>query len=158
MLINFVKKSFLTCTLKSPTYKGVVLFSPRAVEEILLGTILYHASGSSVMDGKSIWNQSIGKKVVSPLISISDHPHDPRFTGATAFDGDGSPNMKPLPIGNGVQNAVHRLHSAKTGASPLRTSGLFALVVEPGKTDLKEMQNARNELLIVDRFSETSTH
>lgn len=141
---------------KSPTYKGQVLLSPRAVEEILLGTILYHASGSSVMDGKSKWNESIGKKVVSPLLTITDHPHDERFTGASAFDGDGLPTRNHAIIKHGVLNLhLHDCYSAKrSGTKSNACSGApFAMIVAPGNGDLKSMRSARSEILLVDRFS-----
>ena len=141
---------------KAPSYKGQVLLSPRAVEEILLGTILYHASGSSVMDGKSKWSESVGKKVVSPLLTITDHPHDERFTGATAFDGDGLPTRDHTLIKNGILGMhLHDCYSAKkTGTKSNACSGApFAMVVAPGSGELKAMRSARPELLLVDRFS-----
>lgn len=140
----------------SPSYNGQVLLSPRAVEEILLGTILYHASGSSVMDGKSKWNQEIGKKVVSSLLTITDHPHDKRFTGATAFDGDGLPTRDHTLIQDGVlMMHLHDCYSAKrTKTKSTATSGgPFAMVLKGGQGDLHQMKRARNEILVVDRFS-----
>lgn len=141
---------------KAPSYKGQILLSPRAVEEILLGTILYHASGSSVMDGKSKWNESVGKRVVSPLLTLTDHPHDERFTGATAFDGDGLPTRNQTIVKDGVLNMhLHDCYSAKrTGTTSNACSGApFAMVVAPGTGDLKAMRSARPEMLLVDRFS-----
>ncbi len=141
---------------KSPSYKGLILFSPRAVEEILLGTILYHASGQAVKDGKSNWANHVGKNVVSPLLTITDHPHDKRFTGATTFDGDGLPTRDHTIVKDGILAMhLHDCYSAKkTGKSSTATNGgPFALVVDGGVGDLKAMQQARSEILVVDRFS-----
>jgi PmbA protein len=141
---------------KSPSYKGVVLLSPRAVEEILLGTIFYHASGSSVMDGKSKWDKAIDSQVVHPLMTLIDRPHDPMFTGATAFDGDGLPTRDHCIVEAGrLKMHLHDCYSAKrTGKTSTATSGgPFALTMNAGSDELASMRTARNELLVVDRFS-----
>lgn len=141
---------------KSPTYKGPVLFTPRAVEEILLGTILYHMSGASVMDGKSQWNEKINKDVVSKLLTLNDEPHLARFSGATSFDGDGLPTAPRSLLKDGVlMTHLHDCYTAKRckASSTASSGGPFALVMAPGQGDLKAMMNARNELLVVDRFS-----
>jgi PmbA protein len=142
--------------IKIPSYKGPVLLTPRAVEEILLGTILYHMSGASVMDGKSQWADKVKSEVISKLISLKDEPHDSRFSGATAFDGDGLPtSARPL-INHGVlMTHLHDCYSAKRckTTSTASSGGPFALVMAAGPDDLKTMMNARSDLLVVDRFS-----
>ena len=142
--------------IKIPSYKGPVLLTPRAVEEILLGTILYHMSGASVMDGKSQWADKVKSEVISKLISLKDEPHDSRFSGATAFDGDGLPtSARPL-INHGVlMTHLHDCYSAKRckTTSTASSGGPFALVMAAGQDDLKTMMNARSDLLVVDRFS-----
>lgn len=141
---------------KIPSYKGPVLLTPRAVEEILLGTILYHMSGASVMDGKSQWSDKIKAEVISKLISLKDEPHDRRFSGATSFDGDGLPTAARSLIHHGVlMTHLHDCYSAnrcKTN-STASSGGPFALVMAAGQDDLKTMMNARSDLLVVDRFS-----
>jgi PmbA protein len=142
--------------IKGPSYKGPVLLSPRAVEEILLGTILYHSSGSSVMDGKSQWGNKIGESVVSKLIHLSDDPHNSRFSGATSFDSDGLPTAPRVLIKNGVlTNHLHDCYTAKhCGTKSTATSGgPFSLICAAGTGNLEKMMNARSELLVVDRFS-----
>jgi PmbA protein len=142
--------------IKAPAYKGLVLLSPRAVEEILLGTVLYHMAGSSVMDGKSQWHDKCGQKVISSMITLRDDPHHREFSGATSFDGDGFPTSARTLIQNGVLQAhLHDVYTAnRCKSKPTATSGgPFSLIMEQGVTDLKTMQNARADLLVVDRFS-----
>jgi PmbA protein len=142
--------------IKAPTYKGIVLLTPRAVEEILLGTILYHMAGSSVMDGKSQWNQKIGSQVVSKMIHLTDDPHNERFSGATAFDGDGLPTSKRVLVNDGVlMTHLHDCYTANRckSKSTATSGGPFALICKSGNDDLASMMNARSELLVVDRFS-----
>ena len=141
---------------KAPTYKGPVLLTPRAVEEILLGTILYHSAGSSVMDGKSQWGDKIGKQVVSQLIKLSDDPHNSAFSGATSFDGDGIPTTARDIIKDGVLlTHLHDCYTAKRckSKSTATSGGPFALMCAPGTGDIKTMMNARSDMLVVDRFS-----
>lgn len=141
---------------KSPSYKGQVLLSPRAVEEILLETILYHAAGSSVMDGKSRWSKEIGSQVVSSQLTIQDQPHSRLFTGATAFDGDGLPTIDHTILKDGkLLMHLHDCYSAKRMGthSTATAGGPFALTLAAGTGDLNVMKTARSELLLVDRFS-----
>jgi PmbA protein len=142
-----------------PSYKGQILLSPRAVQEILLGTALYHISGRSVMDGKSLWEKSIGQQVMSPLFTLRDDPHDPRFSGATSFDGDGVPTRAMTIVDQGVLKLhLHDVYSAKkTGTKTTGSAGgPFAMSVMPGDRPLAAMTKARPELLMVDRFSGNS--
>ncbi len=141
---------------KAPTYKGPILMTPRAVEEILLGTILYHMSGASVMDGKSQWHDKIGKAVISKMISISDAPRNAAFSGATAFDGDGLPTVGQDLVKDGVlMTHLHDCYTANRckSKSTHTSGGPFSLMCSPGSGQLKDMMNARQELLVVDRFS-----
>jgi PmbA protein len=142
-----------------PSYKGAVLFSPRAVQEILLGMILYHAGGRQVMDGKSRWDKAIGTKVLSDKLTLLDDPHDPRFSGATAFDGDGVPTRRRTIIDRGTLNLhLHDCYSAKrTGTKTTATAGgPFALQVAAGATPYADVVKSYDNLLLIDRFSGNS--
>jgi len=144
---------------KCPSYRGPVLLSPRAVEDLIVGMALYHASGSSVMDGKSQWNDAIGKEVIAPLVTIHDNPHDSRMSGATAFDSDGLPTRTHAIIERGtLRTHLHDLYTArKTNAkSTAMAGGPFALALAPGEAALSDLAGARGELLMVDRFSGNS--
>ena len=144
---------------KSPSYKGLVLLSPRAIDDFITGFILYHASGSSVMDGKSSWTNSIGTKVLSDKFSLQDSPHDPRFSGATSFDGDGLPTRDQFIVENGIlKTHLHDCYSAKrckTKSNAL-SGGPFAMRVAKGSDDLAKLQSSRDELLVIDRFAGNS--
>lgn len=144
---------------KAPSYKGPVLFSPRAVQELLFGMILYHAGGRQVMDGKSRWEKSVGQKVTSDKLTLLDKPHDPRFAGATAFDGDGIPTAGATILKQGVLGPhLHDLYSAKkTGSKTTgHSGGPFALELATGTDTLPSILKAHSNLLMVDRFSGNS--
>lgn len=141
---------------RCPSYHGPVLLSPRAVEEILLGTMFYHMSGSSVMDQKSQWESKVGEKVASESLTLIDQPHRIDLAGTTSFDGDGLPTGDKTLIDTGALK-LHLLdcYSAnKLGKrSNAMNGGPFCLKMLPGKDSLKSMMSARNELLLIDRFS-----
>ena len=142
--------------MKCPAYKGAVLISPRAANDLLLGTLLFHTSGRSVMDGKSRFEKSLLKEVCSPLISISDNPHDEELVGATSYDSDGLVTRKQSIIEKGVlKTHLHDCYSAhKTGATSTATSGgPFGLTIGAGDKDKKDLLNGRSELLYITRFS-----
>ena len=163
---RFAKKilSFLKPR-QCPSYKGVVLLSPRAVRELLADTMLYHMSGRQVMDGKSRWDNALGQQAVSALITVTDHPHDARFSGATSFDGDGLSTRDQTLIKHGVlQTHLHDLYSAKRCsarfgqpvASSAMSGGPFAMAVAPGTTTFANLAGSQNHLLMIDRFSGNS--
>lgn len=141
---------------KCPSYKGAVLLSPRAVQELIVGMIQYHVGGRQVMDGKSRWEKSLGEKVLSEHLTLRDHPHDPRFSGCTAFDGDGLPTAPRILLDKGVlKEHLHDCYSAKKcKAKPTGTSGgPFACEFTAGSTPLADLLAANGPLLLVDRFS-----
>jgi PmbA protein len=157
---KFVKKLLgLLKPRQAPSYKGAVLFTPRAVQEILLGMVLYHAGGRQVMDGKSRWDKKVGERVLSDKLTVLDDPHDKRFSGATAFDGDGVPTHKTTIIDKGVLGLhLHDCYSAKrTGTkTTAHSGGPFACQVAAGRDKYEDVVRAHDKLLVVDRFSGNS--
>lgn len=144
---------------KAPSYKGPILMTPRAVQELLFGMVLYHAGGRQVMDAKSRWNDAVGKEVVSKLLTLKDNPHDPRLSGATAFDGDGVPTRPTTILDKGVLALhLHDCYSAKRCKTKTtgHSGGPFALELAAGTSTLTDLAKSRKELLVVDRFSGNS--
>jgi PmbA protein len=141
---------------KAHSYKGLVVFSPRAVEELLAGFMLYHASGSAVMDGKSRWENEVGNAVMSPVITLRDRPHDPAFAGATSFDSDGLPTVDHTIFDSGkLCLHIHDCYSARRckTTSNAMSGGPFAMAFAPGGALLADLLRSRREILLVDRFS-----
>jgi PmbA protein len=157
---KFVKKILGALHPKQcPSYKGAVLFSPRAVQEIICGMVLYHAGGRQVMDGKSRWAEDVGKAVLSDKLTFADDPHDKRFSGATSFDGDGVPTHATTIVDKGVLKLhLHDCYSAKrTGKkTTAHSGGPFALRVAAGRDKYEDVVGRYDTLLLVDRFSGNS--
>lgn len=148
-----------------PSYKGAVLLSPRAVRELFADMMLYHMGGRQVMDAKSRWEQSLGQRVVSPLITVTDHPLDARFSGATSFDSDGLVTKTQTLVEQGIlQQHLHDLYSANRTSARLGkaikangTAGApFAMAFAPGSTSFADLVSGHNQLLMIDRFSGNS--
>lgn len=157
---RFVKKIVSGLgAIKCPSYKGSVLFSPRAFQELLSGMILYHASGRQVMDGRSKWEKEVGNRVISDKITMVDNPHDRLFSGSTSFDSDGIPTRKHTIVDKGVLKMhLHDCYSAKRcGAVSTATGGgPFSLDIGAGTDELKSMGSSQKNLLVIDRFSGNS--
>ncbi|MBF0442517.1 MAG: TldD/PmbA family protein [Oligoflexales bacterium] len=141
---------------RCPIYKGALIFSPRAVESILLDCWLYHIEGRQVMDGKSRWKECVGKKVVSKQIALWDTPHVENLHGSTSFDDDGIPT-KTMPV---IENGRLLLHlhdcytARKTGNIPKGTAGgPFAIHLKGGDVGIEDLCRYKKEILYVDRFS-----
>ena len=140
----------------APSYHGLVVFGPRAFKSIFVNTILFQASGRSVMDKKSKWENFVGKSVASPLLTIVDNPHAAELMGCTAYDGEGLPTRfnSILDAGKLVQFNCDLYSGAKLGVAPRGLDGgPFGLIVSPGSMTLDEMTKSRKEILFIDRFS-----
>lgn len=157
---QFVKKILnLFNPIQPPSYKGTVALSPRAVSELLLGTILFHTSGRQIMDGRSQWKDSIGKLVANENFTLTDNPHDRRLHGATGWDSDGLPtSARPI-----IEKGVLKMHLMDCySAKKLNTSangmagGPYGLSVEAGNTPIADLLKDKDSILVVDRFSGNS--
>lgn len=139
-----------------PSYTGLVLFTPRAVEDLLVGQLLFHCYGSQIMDGKSRWADKIGAQVMSDQLSFIDRPHNPERQGATSYDSDGLPTKDREIIANGVlKSHMYGCYSAKKlGTEPNgMAGGPFCLDVLPGNVPLADLKASKTPILMFDRFS-----
>ena len=142
--------------IKCPSYKGLVIISPRALEDLWLSLMMFHISGRQVMDGKSRWIDKVGKKVMDSNITIIDDPNDPKIMGATSFDSDGVGTSKKEIIKNGILSQhYHDTYSAKKTGSAINgvAGGPFGLKVAPGDIPFTQLTQQEKPILLVDRFS-----
>lgn len=140
----------------SPSYKGVVVLSPRALRPLIISTILFHASGSAVMDGKSKWSKKIGEQIASKKLSLHDNPHSPLLAGASSYDSDGLPtSAKEIVTEGKLMDHLHSCYTANRTAtkSNAQSGGPFGLTLESGDQKLAELLKLQKETLLVNRFS-----
>lgn len=154
----------------APSYKGKVVFSPRAVLDILIEPLCYHLNGRVILEGSSRWNlQTLGEQVLSPLLNLRDTAWlADRFSCGT-FDREGTPTQNLQMIEAGVLGKIFLdhysakgLHQTSTGhasggSSSLPSVGPHTLLVAPGTTPLSELMRQTHSnaggLLLVHRFS-----
>ncbi len=141
---------------QAPSYQGKVLLSPRAFDDLILGTMLFHASGRKIMDGKSRWGQSVNQKVCSDLFTIVDNPHNKDMSGSTSYDGDGLPTRQKTLIKNGVLlDHLYDCYSAKRlgKVSNASSGGPFGLQVTAGNCSKEQLFSSAPEIVFIERFS-----
>ncbi len=152
------------------TYKGVVVFSPRAALEILIDSLVYHFNGRNLVEGTSRWKLGeLGKKLFHPSLTILDDPWKTDRAGCTLFDREGTP-ARPLTLLEGgtwknvmldhyAAKALGRTSTGHAGGGPSGIPGLgsHGIVVAGGttpvKTLLKDIASKQKNMLIVHRFS-----
>lgn len=104
---------------KIPTGEVPVVFDPETAGE-LLGTLFQAISGYSVFRNSTFLKDRLGEQIASPLLTVVDEGRMPRGLGSRAFDGEGLPTRRNVPIEAGVlQFFVCDSYSArKIGAKP----------------------------------------
>jgi PmbA protein len=152
------------------TYKGVVIFSPRAALEILVDSISYHFNGRNLVEGTSRWKlEELGKKLFHPSFHLKDDPWKTDRAGCTLFDREGTP-ARPLSLVESGEwkNVLLDHYAAKAlgrsstghavgGPSSLPALSSHSLCVGAGKTPiaglLKDVATRQKQVLIVHRYS-----
>ncbi len=84
------------------TYKGKVLFSPDAFEEVFLDTLFDAVDGDTVFKGKSRLKDKLGKRIASPGFLLVDDGTVPGGLGSASFDREGLPHRRTVLVGDGV--------------------------------------------------------
>jgi PmbA protein len=139
------------------SFQGKLLLSPALVEELLIDPMIYHISGSNIMDGKSRWENHLGKKVCHENIHIEDRPFDRNLRGCTAFSSEGIPtsNMTIVDRGELVTHLDSVYSSKKRNVKPTGNgAGPHCAWIAPGKHNLVELLSEQSEYVLEPgRFS-----
>ncbi len=149
----------------SPGEYDVVL-PPAAVSDFLFFLAYTAFNGKACNEGRSPFASSMGKKLMSDILTISDDPFDNLSTGAP-FDFEGSPKNKLLLIENGVIKAcAHDRRSAKIAGIESSGHSLpqpnsygpipFNLKVSAGESTLESMIASTERGLYVTHFHYTN--
>jgi PmbA protein len=153
------------------SYKGLVVFTPRAVQEILTGSLLYHLNGRVLTEKIGRWKlEDLGKLVVDKRLTLRDMPWLPGRTGFSRFDREGVPTQnRKLIDGGKIAGWLLDGYSAKAlGLQPTGNSAggpsappnvsAHSLVLdggdEPLAQGLKRLAEAQKDgFLVVHRYS-----
>ncbi|NBT58963.1 TldD/PmbA family protein, partial [bacterium] len=152
------------------SYRGPVLFSPRAVLDILLDSLIYHLNGRVILDGSSRWKLTDkDKDLLDSKITLVDSPwlYD-RFS-CGLFDREGMPTETLELFARGqLKNFLLDNYSAKGlqlssnghavgGASSIPTVGSHSLCLKGGDKPLshlmKESDPSAQGILWINRYS-----
>ena len=168
---NFVQEVVRNLqTGKSRSYKGLVLFTPRAVLDILVSTLAYHFNGRVVAENTGKWALKDRDNVIlNPKITLTDNPWLPDRSGCSSFDREGTPTKPISLIESGLLKnfcldlyAAHALQLSSTGhaaggPSSLPSVSNHTLCLSGGslpKSQLYEMASStQKSFLVVHRYS-----
>ena len=157
---GFVRKrlenSILSLSAKplSGKFEGTVVFTPDCLEDFIGMLITNFASDSVLIDGTSLWKDSVGSKVAADCVSIAFRTEDPRNVITNRYTAEGFRCEDLSFIENGVlKTHLLSLYAAnKTGRSPVKTSST-GMVVAPGEKSLDEIISGIDKGLIIGYFS-----
>ncbi len=142
---------------KGESYKGAVLLSPAALGQLLLYPLRYQIGGEQIMDGKSHWEDSLGEKVASELITIRDNPFNLALYGATPYDAEGVATKEwPLVTRGVLDTHIDSTYTAKrrgTTSTGHAGSNLHGVELAPGEKSLSELLAEPAKVVAVERFS-----
>lgn len=151
-------------------YRGLVVFSPRAVIDIFLAGLAYHLNGRNLVEGTSRWKwETLGQSLFSPLIQLEDLPWLTDRSGCLLFDREGTPTSNMSLIEGGKLRsflldgyAAQALGQASTGhalggPTALPSVGPHCLCLKGGSESVSllhsRLAQSQPEYLVVQRYS-----
>jgi len=137
------------------SFTGTVVFAPDCLNELLQHAIENFASGTSLIDGTSIWRDKLGKEVAAPTFTLSLAPHNPDVVLPQQLTSDGYLTEDFDLIRNGVlESFVAGIYVAnKAGVPRSKNTATGWLVMPAGEKTLDEMIAGIGDGLFVYRFS-----
>lgn len=155
--LNWAKKNVLPLSGKVP-----VLFTAKAAD-MLWGTITAALNGKRVIEKASPWSDRLGEPVISPKITLSQHPDAGPYS--CPFDDEGTKTRNLVFIQNGILQLFYTdrttgklLGSGTTGngfrpgLGSYPTPGLFNMIIEPGNGTFNDLISHINDGIIVDQM------
>lgn len=152
------------------SYKGVVVFSPRAVVDVLLSNIAYHLNGRNVVEKTAKWGLAdIKKRVIDSDLTIRDLPWLSDRTGCAVFDREGTPTSSRTLVEKGhlcgflldgyAAQALKLKSTGNAAGGPSSTPSVSShcLCIDKGDEPLQKLMarvtDRQKEFLVVQRFS-----
>jgi PmbA protein len=147
---------------KPPTGKVPVLFTAKAAD-MLWETVQAALNGKQAIEGASPWNDRLGQKVSSTLLTLMQEPTRGPFS--CPFDDEGTPT-RPLTL---IQGGELKLFYAdrtigkilgsgstgngfRSGLGSYPTPGLVNLTVSPGTQSFAELVQSMKSGIIIDQI------
>ncbi|OGR67597.1 MAG: hypothetical protein A2081_00615 [Elusimicrobia bacterium GWC2_61_19] len=146
--------------------KYTVVLEPQAAADLLLYLSIYGFGGQMYNDGRSFAAGHLGKRLLSPLLSIEDNALDGVAAGMP-FDYEGQPRTKVKLVENGVLKGV--VHDRKTARKAKTASTGHALpqpsymgpipinlAIKPGQGTLADLIKGTECGILVTQFHYTN--
>jgi PmbA protein len=147
------------------SFKGAVLFHPRAIEELILGALMNALCAESVQRGVSPLAGRRGQAIAAPLFSLADDGTLAGAVGSASFDREGQPHRR-LPLiekgtlanylyrhGSALQDGVPTTGHAAGGSRSAPATGPTNLLIDAGESPLASIRGGLSYSLLVDRVS-----
>jgi PmbA protein len=155
---------------KPRSYRGKVIFSPRAVIDILLDSLMFHLNGRVVLEKSSRWNlDHLGSLQLSSLITLQDSAWLSDRFSCGLFDREGTPTTELELFSKGILNhflldhySAKALHQSSNGHASGGPSGApsvdaHSLSLKAGNCSLTKLVNDADPqsegILWINRYS-----
>jgi PmbA protein len=118
----------------------------------LIGSFVHAASGGSLYRKTSFLVDSLGKRVFSKKVQISERPHLPRALASTYFDSDGVATHDREVVSNGrLQGYFLSTYTGRKLGMPTtgNAGGSHNLIIHPGKRDFRGLLKKMGRGLLV---------
>ena len=136
------------------SFTGDVIITPECLGDFVGYLDGVYMGDYAMITGNSPWKDSMGKSVVSRLVSIRSEPNGPRIEAGYPYTGDGFRAENCSIIEAGVlRNFTLGLYGSNKTGKPRCPSGGGAIVVEPGETLLDDMIKDVKHGILLARFS-----
>jgi PmbA protein len=152
--LSDIEKQIDTETLRGK-FVGPVILAPGVLQELVLSTAIGNfLSDVSLIDGTSIWKDSLGSLVADEVFSLSVTPRSEDVVAGQRYTGEGYPAADYDIIKNGrlVSFALSQYGANKTGGKRAGTDSA-ELTVAPGDVSLDEIIRGIERGVLVMRFS-----
>lgn len=135
-------------------FNGTVIFTPGAMNQMLMFGLNSFAGDSYILSGEAKWLGKIGEKVASEKLTVAIKPWDERIFGTAVRTEDGFRTEDYLLIENGIlRSYLDSLYVSKKCNVPRALSTDLDMVVSPGDTKLAEMIKSIDKGLIIGAIS-----
>ena len=147
------------------SYRGKVLFSPEAFEEVFLDPLFEAIDGDAALRGRSRLAQKLGTRIAAPGFTLVDDGTVPGALSSSSFDREGTPHRRTVLVGDGVLHTflydvktAHRAQRRPTGhasgsARQMPHIQRTNVALQPGDASEEALLQDLGSGLFVSRFS-----
>lgn len=135
-------------------FKGDLILTPDCLGDFLSFLDGAYMGDYALITGNSPWKKKLGRRVLSPLVTVRSEPNGPRVELGYGYTGDGfrAENCAIIEAGRLESFTLGLYGSNKTGL-PRCPSGGGAVIMEPGGTPYNDMLASVKRGIVMSRFS-----